>query len=381
MNILQLSEDFYPKTSGGAFEDWEVVTSLAEAGHEVIVVTPRSQETPRREQQDGVDIHRPYTVSAKHPNSLIGQLTRIKFALLVVVYLLRLSLTEPFDVVYATNHLFHPVAKLVGFIRGYPVVNYVAYSPSLNEQARSWSNPLYLLEQVNFRLFMGSLVLCRTPSIRDIIAEHSAADVRLVDGMLKADTVRRVTETSDTPPAMESYADGTNHTLLYVGRFVAIKNPVGAIEVLAALPSTYQLVMIGDGPQRDEVERAIERYDVTERVTLLGHCPHETTLQYIQAADVLVLTSDTEAYPTVVFEALTLETPVVVSPVGVLPEISHPRLHLCSVADMPEVIMGREFTSGQGLDSDTLARFSTDRYTREVSTTLNKAVNQDTGDG
>jgi glycosyltransferase involved in cell wall biosynthesis len=102
-----------------------------------------------------------------------------------------------------------------------------------------------------------------------------------------------------------------------------VKRPDEAVRVLAELPDSYRLVVLGDGEYRSVVERAVSECDVDGRVDLLGRRPHDDTLRTIAAADVLLVTSSVEAYPTVVFEALSLNTPVVSTPVGILPEIEH----------------------------------------------------------
>lgn len=130
--------------------------------------------------------------------------------------------------------------------------------------------------------------------------------------------------------------------------------------------------MIGDGPLKGDLENAIETFEVADQVTLLGSCPHETTLRYISESDMLVLTSRIEAYPTVVFEALALETPVIATPVGILPEISQPRLQLSSIAEMPATIEECELESGQGLDSAVLTSYSIDHFVEEVNKSLSK---------
>jgi len=59
MNVLQLSEDYYPKTSGGAFADFHVSKEVAARGDSITVFTPRPKDSPRREVVDGVEIRRP----------------------------------------------------------------------------------------------------------------------------------------------------------------------------------------------------------------------------------------------------------------------------------------------------------------------------------
>lgn len=370
MNVLILAEDFYPKTSGGAFIDWQAAVALAERVERVVVVTPRTEGTAGLERENGVEIHRPYraTPESDHPNSLAGQLLRVKFLLLVLPYLLRLTRDESFQVIYSTNHLFHPLARVLGVVRRLPVVNYIAYSPSIVGDG-DWFDPVYLLERLNFELFLGDLVLSRTPQIREIIERKSEVSTRLIGGVVNEDEVRAAIEKYlDDDTTVVTEWDGK--TVLFVGRLVDIKNPVRTVEILDDLPSSFQLVVVGDGPARSDVVETIERLGVEDRVRLLGSCSHERTLRLIHDADTLVLPSKAEAYPTVVFEALSVRTPVVATPVGILPEISHPRLFIRSGDEMAGTITSSVDGSESGIDTETLDRFTVDRFTDEVRDVL-----------
>lgn len=107
LRILQLAEDFYPKTSGGAFEDWNFAKLSAERGHHVSIYTPQTSETPEQETVHNVEINRPYraTPMNKHPNSMIGVLCRLVLILLLSVRLVYKIHCINYDVIYSTHLL------------------------------------------------------------------------------------------------------------------------------------------------------------------------------------------------------------------------------------------------------------------------------------
>lgn len=98
--------------------------------------------------------------------------------------------------------------------------------------------------------------------------------------------------------------------IVTVARLGAEKGVPRAIEALGSLPKddSFHYYVIGDGVQRPVVESMIVRLDLQERVTLLGEMSNP--YGYIQAADLLLIPSVSEAAPMVIGEAARLGTPV-----------------------------------------------------------------------
>ncbi len=123
--------------------------------------------------------------------------------------------------------------------------------------------------------------------------------------------------------AAEPRADppGDEVELLTVGRLEPEKNPVLAVEALAALQGRngrrYRLTWIGTGRLGDDVRAAAQRLGVGDRVELPGFVPFgpELMARY-RRADVFVHVALTEGAPQVLLEALSAATPVVATDVG-----------------------------------------------------------------
>lgn len=73
-------------------------------------------------------------------------------------------------------------------------------------------------------------------------------------------------------------------------------------------------VLVGDGPERPNIERLIDNYGLTDSFTLPGLC--ENPLPWYQAFDILLLTSYTEALPLTILEAAACGVPAVATDVG-----------------------------------------------------------------
>ena len=82
--------------------------------------------------------------------------------------------------------------------------------------------------------------------------------------------------------------------------------------------SPLRLWLIGDGPLRNRLEQLSNELKIQELVQFLG--TKDQIASYLAAADVFVLTSDTEGIPGVVLEAGFMGLPVVATRVGGVPE-------------------------------------------------------------
>ncbi|MGE0864752.1 MAG: glycosyltransferase [Vicinamibacterales bacterium] len=86
-----------------------------------------------------------------------------------------------------------------------------------------------------------------------------------------------------------------------------------------------RLFIVGDGSQRDPLERQIQSLRLTESCTLVGHTNDVRPSHH--AFDLFVQSSDYEGTPNAVLEAMALETPVVATSAGGTAELVHDGVH------------------------------------------------------
>lgn len=110
--------------------------------------------------------------------------------------------------------------------------------------------------------------------------------------------------------------------MVCAGRLVAQKRFALALRALAALgpDSPVRLLMLGDGPERDELQTLARRLGIAARVQWAGHVPDIAPA--LANASALLLTSRYEGYPAVLIEALAAGVPVLTTDCSpALPEI------------------------------------------------------------
>lgn len=109
--------------------------------------------------------------------------------------------------------------------------------------------------------------------------------------------------------------------VVFVGRLVSQKGIFTLLQAAANLPRDVDIVFVGDGPDRTELERRARDLGLDDRVTVTGFLPHRLIPSVMAGADLLVLPSIYEELGRVLVEAMQLGVPVVASRVGGIPEV------------------------------------------------------------
>ena len=112
----------------------------------------------------------------------------------------------------------------------------------------------------------------------------------------------------------------TRPTLLSVGHLIERKGHDRVIEAMRQLPD-FDLIIVGEGPEREALGHLARGVGVTDQVRLLGARPHEMLPEIYGAADALVLASSREGWANVLLEAMACGTPVVASNIWGNPEV------------------------------------------------------------
>lgn len=106
----------------------------------------------------------------------------------------------------------------------------------------------------------------------------------------------------------------------FVGRLIPIKGADRFLDALSLLESTeWEAVVVGDGPERTNLERRAHELGLAESVRFLGAVPNAARL--MEFFDLFVLSSRSEGTPMVVLEAMRAGLPIVASSVGGVPDV------------------------------------------------------------
>lgn len=124
------------------------------------------------------------------------------------------------------------------------------------------------------------------------------------------------------PELRASLAPDDEPLLVHVSNLRPVKRPVDCVEILALVLQKgirTRLVMVGDGSERPRAEQRAQDLGIAEHCVFVGEQPN--IVDYLSAADVLLLPSEQESFGLAALEAMACEVPVVASRVGGIPEV------------------------------------------------------------
>ncbi len=126
---------------------------------------------------------------------------------------------------------------------------------------------------------------------------------------------------SDEVRCRDALAPPGTKVLMHISNFRPVKRVPDIVRafarVQAQVPSV--LILVGDGPQRPEVEAEVERLGVTSRVRFLGKV--SVVADLLRAADLYLLPSASESFGVSALEAMACGVPVIGTNVGGLPGV------------------------------------------------------------
>ncbi len=108
--------------------------------------------------------------------------------------------------------------------------------------------------------------------------------------------------------------DASHVVLIYVGRVAPEKNLPFLLRAFRGVNEVYpqtRLLIVGDGPERENLEERARLMQLERVVHFTGLVPYDDVPRYLRLADVFVTASVTEVHPLSVIEAMAAGLPVV----------------------------------------------------------------------
>jgi len=155
------------------------------------------------------------------------------------------------------------------------------------------------------------LVISPSPGMRDVLQRLGVTTpIDVVPNGVDLQPFRRPTNPVDRRSL--GFED-QDIILIYTGRLGPEKNLPFLLRSFAGAAQAYDhigLVLVGDGPERENLEDRVSHMSIRERVRFTGMVPYEELPNYLAMADAFVTASVTEVHPLSVIEAMAAGLPV-----------------------------------------------------------------------
>lgn len=130
-------------------------------------------------------------------------------------------------------------------------------------------------------------------------AVTNGVDLTRVDNYLKGKSIEK--------------SNNSTIKLVYIGKLHIQKNHDKMLSILSKLPENYRLTIIGDGTERERLEKLIKKLKITDKVTITGIIEREQVYELLRESDIFVSTALWEGMPIGVLESMACFLPVVLS--------------------------------------------------------------------
>lgn len=184
----------------------------------------------------------------------------------------------------------------------------------LSEQSSEYLDGTYAGKSLAFKL-LNKFLFNRSAGV-------TAVSDRLGQGMLQLGLCRHYTVVPNVVPGLDRPLPppGRAGNFLVVADLVdRTKNVSGVLYAMAAaipeMPS-LDLTIIGDGPDRSDLETLVQQLGLGDRVRFLGRLPNVTVLDHMASAGAVIINSNVETFSVVTGEALAQGKPVIATRCG-----------------------------------------------------------------
>ncbi len=329
MKILMISWEYPPVVIGGLGRHvHHLSTALAEAGHEVVVLSRRPTGTDPSTHPTSDEVHDGVRViaAAQDPHEFTFGADMMAWTLAMGHAMIRagLSIKSPGnkrqwrpDVVHAHDWLVaHPALALAEFY-DVPIVSTIHATEAGRHSgwvSGAISRQVHAVESWLVRE-SDSLITC-SASMREEITELFGP------GLSETTVIRNGIDAARWPFGARRPRTGPAE-LLYVGRLEYEK---GVHDAIAALPRVRRahpgttLTIAGDGTQQDWLVEQARKHKVRKATRFVGHLHHDELLAALHRADAAVLPSHYEPFGLAALEAAAAGIPLVTSNTGGLGE-------------------------------------------------------------
>ena len=314
MNVAIIS-NYYPYIGGAEIFAQEIAQRLVRDGHRVDVITGRwDRNLPQLEVINGVSVYRINLLKFRRLGS-------IAYPPPMLWRLLLLNRANHYDLIHSIGEIAACEVGTIGkklMQRPHLMTLQGGY---LTKGFRNRLTEIVVSEFLKWNLRNADVVHAISQKLAQNAGRFRAKRVVVIPNGVDGSTFKSM----DKKKLREQYGFSIDAKIVVsVARLVPVKGLdylIKAVSLLLQTDNKINLLIIGDGSQRAELEELISELKLDNRVRLMGTIPHEQIAGFLNLADVFVLPSLSEGLGIAIIEAMACGIPVIGTNVDGIPDI------------------------------------------------------------
>lgn len=304
MKIAILTAGFPPMWIGGTeIATYNMAKYLSRTGHEIHVITSLDKGLPREYVDNKFYVHRVRVM--RYPI-----LTNMTFALS--------SLIKIYEINPDILHCQSIFSGIAGFsIKKVLKIPYIIYGRG------SDVNSNWILKNRVSRITLGNAdsIVALSSDMKEKLAKIGGKNICIIPNGIDLENYGNQCRNEMRNKMKIRPAD---KIIIYVGRLHQIKGIeylIKALEILKVQSFDFKLLVVGYGDRKSELEKMASNLGLEDEIIFVGKVPNSDVPKYLSAADIFVLPSLSEGFPTVILEAMASGLPIIATNVGAATDI------------------------------------------------------------
>ena len=300
MKILMINYEFPPLGGGGGVACYHIARELAKT-HSVDYLTTAYRGLPKFEVVGGINVYRIPVLGRKELSTatLLSMFTFFPSSLAKGIQLCK---SNQYDVI--NTHFVipsGPTGIVLSKLFKLPIVMSIHGGDIYDPSKKSSPHKHFLLRKiVNLLLNHSDEIIAQSNNTKNNANKYYSPDKEIT--VIPLGFV--VPEFEETTRKELNLSD-EDFVLISVGRLVKRKGYEFAIQAISKLShKNINFLIVGDGPEEENLKNLVKQLGVTTKVTFLGFVPEDKKFQYLSVSDIYVLSSLHEGFGICLMEAM-----------------------------------------------------------------------------